>query len=45
MREEQAANESAEREAVLNSPVVAAAMQAFPDAELIGWNNLRSNQA
>jgi DNA polymerase-3 subunit gamma/tau len=28
-----------EREAVLASPVVAAALEAFPDAELIGWNN------
>ncbi|MGK6356920.1 DNA polymerase III subunit gamma/tau [Sphingomonas sp. DT-207] len=37
LREEQAANDAAEREAVLASPVVAAAMQAFPDAELIGW--------
>lgn len=38
LREEQAASEAAEREAVLRSPVVAAAMQAFPDAELIGWS-------
>ena len=37
--------ETAEREAVLASPVVAAAIEAFPDAELIGWNNVRSNQA
>ncbi|WP_213979931.1 DNA polymerase III subunit gamma/tau [Sphingomonas sp. dw_22] len=45
LREQQAANEAAEREAVLRSPVVAAAMQAFPDAELIGWTTTRSNQA
>ncbi|WBY08302.1 DNA polymerase III subunit gamma/tau [Sphingomonas sp. 7/4-4] len=45
LREEQAAGEAAERAAVLASPVVAAAMQAFPEAELIGWNNVRSNQA
>ncbi len=45
LREEQAAGEAAERAAVLASPVVVAAMQAFPDAELIGWNNVRSNQA
>lgn len=37
LREEQAANEQAERDAVLASPMVAAAMEAFPDAELIGW--------
>ncbi|AQR72563.1 DNA polymerase III subunit gamma/tau [Sphingomonas sp. LM7] len=45
LREQAAANEAAERAAVLGSPVVAAAMEAFPDAELIGWNNVRSNQA
>jgi DNA polymerase-3 subunit gamma/tau len=45
LREQQAANEAAEREAVLRSPVVAAAMEAFPDAELIGWTTTRSNQA
>jgi DNA polymerase III subunit gamma/tau len=43
LREAQAANEAAEREAVLRSPVVAAAMAAFPEAELIGWNKTRSN--
>ena len=42
LREEQAANEQAERDAVLNSPMVAAAMQAFPDAELIGWSKTGS---
>ncbi|MBC9031221.1 DNA polymerase III subunit gamma/tau [Sphingomonas sp. JC676] len=45
LREQQAANEAVEREAVLRSPVVAAAMEAFPDAELIGWTKTRSNQA
>jgi len=45
LREEAAANEAAERDAVLRSPVVAAAIEAFPEAELIGWTNVRSNQA
>ena len=45
LREQQAASEAAERAAVLASPVVAAAIEAFPEAELIGWTNLRSNQA
>lgn len=45
LREEAAASEAAERDAVLRSPVVAAAIQAFPEAELIGWTNVRSNQA
>jgi len=45
LREEAAANEVAERDAVLASPVVAAAIEAFPDAELIGWTKTRSNQA
>jgi DNA polymerase-3 subunit gamma/tau len=45
LREQQAANEAAERDAVLRSPVVAAAIEAFPEAELIGWTNTRSNQA
>ncbi len=44
LREEQAAQEAAEREAVLQSPIVAAAMQAFPEAELIGWSKTRSNR-
>jgi DNA polymerase III subunit gamma/tau len=42
LREEQAANEQAERDAVLNSPMVAAALEAFPDAELIGWSKTGS---
>jgi DNA polymerase-3 subunit gamma/tau len=33
---------AADREAVLASPVVAAAMAAFPDAELIGWSKTGS---
>lgn len=36
-----AAEAAAEREAVLRSPVVAAALEAFPDAELIGWSKER----
>ncbi|MBB5708876.1 DNA polymerase III subunit gamma/tau [Sphingomonas xinjiangensis] len=42
LREEQAANEEAERNAVLNSPLVRAAREAFPEAELVGWSNQRS---
>jgi DNA polymerase-3 subunit gamma/tau len=42
LREQQAASEAAEREAVLASPMVAAAMAAFPDAELIGWSKTGS---
>jgi DNA polymerase-3 subunit gamma/tau len=42
LREEQAANEQAERDSVLTSPMVAAAMEAFPDAELIGWSKTGS---
>ncbi|RYD52561.1 MAG: DNA polymerase III subunit gamma/tau, partial [Sphingomonadales bacterium] len=43
LREQQAANEANEREAVLRSPVVAAAMEAFPGAELIGWTKTGTN--
>ncbi len=43
LREQQAASEAAEREAVLRSPVVAAAMEAFPEAELIGWTKTGSD--
>jgi DNA polymerase III subunit gamma/tau len=45
VREQEAAHAAAERAAVLASPMVAAAFAAFPDAELIGWNKTRSNQA
>ncbi len=45
LRELEAEQAVAEREAVLRSPVVAAAMEAFPDAELIGWSKTRTNQA
>jgi DNA polymerase III subunit gamma/tau len=45
VREAQAASEAAERDAVWNSPLVAAAREAFPEAELIGWTNQRSMQA
>jgi DNA polymerase-3 subunit gamma/tau len=37
MREALEAANAAEKEAVLNSPLVAAAMEAFPGAELAGW--------
>ena len=43
LREEQAASAEAERNAVLNSPLVRAARDAFPEAELVGWSNQRSN--
>ncbi|WP_084580476.1 DNA polymerase III subunit gamma/tau [Sphingomonas azotifigens] len=43
LREEQAARQAAEREAVLASPIVAAAIAAFPDAELIGWTKTGSD--
>ncbi|WP_066794097.1 DNA polymerase III subunit gamma/tau [Sphingomonas soli] len=46
LRELQASQEAAERDAVLRSPMVVAAFEAFPEAELIGWTkNNRSNQA
>ncbi|WP_404333339.1 DNA polymerase III subunit gamma/tau [Sphingomonas sp. MMS12-HWE2-04] len=45
LREEAAASEAAEREEAWNSPVVLAAREAFPEAELIGWTKNRSNQA
>jgi len=38
LAEQRLANEEAERRAVLASPIVAAAMQAFPDATLERWN-------
>lgn len=37
LAEIKAAEAIAEREAVLRSPIVAAALEAFPNAELIGW--------
>ncbi len=43
LREQQAAQEAAERDAVLRSPLVAAAMEAFPEAELIGWSKTGSD--
>ncbi len=44
LAEQASAAEAAERQAVLDSPVVAAAMAHFPDAELTGWTppNARS---
>ncbi|MEG3180353.1 DNA polymerase III subunit gamma/tau [Sphingomonas sp. LT1P40] len=41
LAEIKAAEATAERDAVLRSPVVAAALEAFPDAELIGWTQDR----
>ena len=38
LAEQRLANEDAERTAVLASPIVAAAMEAFPDAVLERWN-------
>jgi len=45
LREAAESAREAERNAVLASPLVAAALESFPDAELIGWNRNRSNQA
>ncbi|MCW3835583.1 DNA polymerase III subunit gamma/tau [Sphingomonas canadensis] len=45
VRETIEAQAAAERDAVLRSPMVAAAMEAFPDAELSGWTRTRSNVA
>jgi DNA polymerase-3 subunit gamma/tau len=42
LREIEAENAAAERNAVLSSPLVAAALEAFPDAELIGWSKTGS---
>lgn len=45
LAEQDAAAQQAEREAVLASPLVAAALTHFPEAELIGWTNPRSDTA
>jgi DNA polymerase-3 subunit gamma/tau len=42
LREAVEAAQTAERDAVLRSPVVAAALEAFPEAELIGWSKTGS---
>ena len=42
LMEAKAANDRAERDAVLATPIVAAAFEAFPEAELIGWTHNRS---
>ncbi len=42
LREALEAAELAERDAVLNSPMVAAALEAFPGAELTGWTKTGS---
>jgi DNA polymerase-3 subunit gamma/tau len=43
LKETQDAVAEAERQAVLASPIVQAAMEAFPDAELIDWPNKRNS--
>jgi DNA polymerase-3 subunit gamma/tau len=43
INETKAAEQEAEKQAVLGSPVVAAAFDAFPDAQLEGWTSNRSN--
>jgi DNA polymerase-3 subunit gamma/tau len=42
LREQAKAREEAERQAVLDSPLVKAAFDAFPEAELVEWTNSRS---
>jgi len=42
LRDTRKAAEAAERQAILNSPVVRAALAAFPDAELESWTQQRS---
>ncbi len=42
LRETALSTEAAERDAVLADPAVAAAMNAFPGAELVGWDTQRS---
>jgi DNA polymerase III subunit gamma/tau len=41
LAEVKGAEAAAERDAVMRSPIVAAALEAFPEAELIGWTPLR----
>ncbi|QIG80666.1 DNA polymerase III subunit gamma/tau [Stakelama tenebrarum] len=43
LREQGESEAAAEKAAVMASPLVAAAMDAFPDAELVGWKRSRSN--
>ncbi|MDF2494118.1 DNA polymerase III subunit gamma/tau [Sphingomonas sp.] len=43
LKETQDAVAEAERQAVLASPIVQAALEAFPDAELIDWPNKRNS--
>ena len=42
LKEARGANEQSERQAILDSPVVKAALEAFPDAELEDWTPKRS---
>ncbi len=40
LREQESARAEDERAAILASPLVAAAFQAFPDAELVEWKKV-----
>jgi DNA polymerase-3 subunit gamma/tau len=42
IREQELAAEAAAREAMLAQPVVRAAFEHFPEAELVGWSEQRS---
>jgi len=42
MAEADRAAEAAARQAILDTPIVRAALDAFPDAELESWTNQRS---
>jgi len=44
LREQNEAKAEAEREAVMRSPVVAAAFAAFPEAQLMGWTKTGSER-
>ncbi|MGJ3649714.1 DNA polymerase III subunit gamma/tau [Sphingomonas sp. GlSt437] len=45
VREAEAEARTAALEAVRRAPIVAAALETFPDAEITGWDDTRSNQA
>jgi DNA polymerase III subunit gamma/tau len=42
LRDQELANESAARDAIIAEPIVHAAMEHFPGAELVGWTEERS---
>ncbi len=44
LRDQEIASEAAARDAILAEPIVQAAMQYFPGAEVVGWTNQRSEQ-